>query len=367
MLAPPSPAVPAPVPAVAPPPPHITPRPARPRAWWHGLGVFVILAAFFLVLDASATGRLTWSLVVVLSIAFIVGGVTILQFLASADRADRRPFVTGAALLVAAVLLLPVAVALQSSPTTTETFTVANVPGIATLDLHVSEDTGHVSVAFARSPPFLVQAQVTHLGGLLSSHYPGDLTATNSTSGHTLTFAVATKAMSSLFFFGGHDIAVTVDDALAVTMQLFSATGNVEVDVPAHVVVTTPGITARVTTGSVVVHTTDAAFVSGASVQATSTTGSVTISIAQGTMHAGTVTVQGTSTTGSVTFDFNPSTSVAAKVASTVTTGSIHYDGAKYSGPADTLLYAPSATVYDGAAMKFSVNLQSTTGSINLG
>ena len=348
-------------------PPHITPRPVRPRAWWHGLGVFVILAAFFLVLDASATGRLTWSLVVVLSIAFIVGGVTTLQYLASPDRADRRPFVVGAALLGAAVLLLPVAVALQSAPTTTETFTVAGLPGITTLDLRVSEDTGHVSVGFARNPPFLVQAQVIHIGGLLSSHYPGDVTATNSTSGHTLTFTVATKTTSSLFFLAGHDIAVTVNEGLAVAMQLSSATGNIEVDVPAGVIVTTPGITTSVTTGNVVVHATDAAFVDGASIQATSTTGSVTISIDQGVVHAGTVTVQGTSTTGSVTFDFTGSTSVAAKVTSTVTTGSIRFDGTKYSGPADTLLYAPSSAAYDGAAMKFNVNLQSTTGSITLG
>src|SRR3990172_8714121 len=60
---PPTPVTPAAPPIAAPPPPHITPRPARPRAWWHGLGVFVILAAFFLVLDAGSTGRLTWSLV----------------------------------------------------------------------------------------------------------------------------------------------------------------------------------------------------------------------------------------------------------------------------------------------------------------
>ncbi len=75
-------------PAAPPPPPHITPRPVRPRAWWHPLGVFVILSAFFLVLDASATGRLTWSLVVVLSIAFIVGGIAVAV---SLRRAGRTP------------------------------------------------------------------------------------------------------------------------------------------------------------------------------------------------------------------------------------------------------------------------------------
>ena len=364
---PPTPVAPAAPPIAAPPPPHITPRPSRPRAWWHALGVFVILAAFFLVLDAGSTGRLTWSLVVVLSIAFIVGGVTVLQYLATPDRLDRRPFVAGAALLAAAVLLLPLAVALQSAPTTVETYTVPATPGTATLDLRVSEDTGRLTVAFAPDPPFLVQAVVTHVGGVLTSHYPGDVTYANSTAGRTLSVAIATKSTSSLFFLGGHDIAVTVNESLAVTMQLSSATGTVEVDVPAGVVVTTPGITATVTPGNVVVRTTDAAFVSGASVQATSTTGSVTVSIDQGSVHAGTVTVQGTSTTGSVTLAFTGTSSVAAKVTSAVTTGSIDFDGAKYSGPSETLLYAPSAAAYDTAAMKFNINLQSTTGSINLG
>lgn len=364
---PPPPAVPSPAPPAVPPPPHITPRPVRVRVWWHGLGVFVILAAFFMVLDASATGRLTWSLVVVLSIAFIIGGVTILQYLASPDRRDRRPFLAGAALVAAAVLLLPIAVALQSSPTTVETFTVPSDPFVNTVDLHVSEDTGRIAVQFAADPPFLVQARVTHIGGLFSSHYPGDLTATNTTSGRILTFTVATKSTTNFFFLGGHEIEVTVNANLAVSMQLSSATGNIAVDVPAGVVVATPGILASVTTGNVAVSAHDAAFVSGTSVQATSTTGSVTITIAQSSLHAGTVSVQGTSTTGSVTLGFTGSANAAAKVVSSVTTGSIHFDSAKYSGASETLLYAPSSAAYDAAATKFDVTLRSTTGSINIG
>ncbi len=364
---PPPPAV-VPIPAVAPPPaPHITPRPSRPRAWWHALGVFVILAAFFLLLDGAGTGRLTWSLVVVLSIAFIVGGVTVLQYLASPDRLDRRPFVAGAALLAAAVLLLPIAVALQSAPTTIETYTVAGPAAANTIDLRVSEDTGRIRVGFAPDPGYLARVVVTHVGGLLSSHYPGDVTFANTTAARTVSVSVATKSTSTLFFLGGHDIAITVNESLMVTMQLTSATGSIEVDVPSGVVVTTPGIAATVTTGSFNLRSTDAAFVDGATVQATSTTGSVGITIAQGEIHAGTVAVQGMSTTGSVALAFSGTTGVAAKVTSTVTTGSIDYDGAKYSGPSENLLYAPTSAAYDTAAMKFNVNLQSTTGSINLG
>src|SRR3990170_7116706 len=117
------PPAPPPTPSAMPPPPPMAPPPApmKPRVWWHGLGVFVIVAAFLLFIDLATTARVTWSIAAVLSLAFLIGMIMILQFLASPDRRDRRPFAAGAALLLAAVLLLPVALVFQSSPTTTQT------------------------------------------------------------------------------------------------------------------------------------------------------------------------------------------------------------------------------------------------------
>lgn len=53
-------------PSAAPPipPPTIPPLyypPDRPRAWWYPIGVWVILAAFFLFIDLSTDGQVTWS------------------------------------------------------------------------------------------------------------------------------------------------------------------------------------------------------------------------------------------------------------------------------------------------------------------
>jgi len=125
---------------------------------------------------------------------------------------------------------------------------------------------------------------------------------------------------------------------------------------------------ASVTTGNVAVSADEAHFEAGSTVRAQSTTGSVTIRITQTVAYAGTVVVQGQSTTGGVTFTFaRAGPEIAAKVTSTVTTGSITYDPSKYSGPSNALLYAPSPSAYDGAAMKFDVTLQSTTGSISIG
>jgi len=366
----PTPEAPPPAPPIAPPPrPYVGPlRPSRPRVWWHPLGVFAILAAFFLFVDYAGEGRVSWSLVVVLAIAFIIGGVAILQYLASPDRRDRRPFLAGAALLIAAVLLLPAAVALQSSPTTTDVFTEPVRPGIDTLALNVVDESGHVTVAFTATSAFLVRAEVTHLGGLFSSHYPGDVVVTNRSSDGVLEFNVTAKGVSGLFFFGGHDIVVTVNRAVAVQMVIASTTGSVQIDVPQGVLIRPTGILASVTTGNVAVSADEAHFEAGSTVRAQSTTGSVTIRITQTVAYAGTVVVQGQSTTGGVTFTFaRAGPEIAAKVTSTVTTGSITYDPSKYSGPSNALLYAPSPSAYDGAAMKFDVTLQSTTGSISIG
>ncbi len=36
--------------------------PARPRAWWYPIGVWVILSAFFAFLDLAATRTISWSI-----------------------------------------------------------------------------------------------------------------------------------------------------------------------------------------------------------------------------------------------------------------------------------------------------------------
>ncbi len=346
------------------PPAAVVPRPPPVRLWWHGLGVFAIVTVALLVLDIGANGRVTWSFVGVLSAAFIVGGVMMLQFLAAPDRKDRRPFVAGASLLIAAVFLLPVAVALQSSPTFTDTYTVPYRGGVTALALSVSDDVGRVTVRFAASPSYLLQAQVTHLGGLFSSHYPGDVVASNATAGNVLSFSVSAKGVSGLFFLGGHDIVVTVSSDLSTNMTLTSTTGSIDVVVPAGVSV--KGISATVTTGSVHVTTTDALFAAGAPFRALSTTGGVSIAITQTAAHPGTVGVVGASTTGGVSFTFNRGNGVAANVTAKVTTGSVNPDTSKYSGASNTLYYAPDLTTYRAASMKFEVSLSSTTGSIDL-
>ena len=346
----------------------VVPRPPRPRVWWHGIGVFVLIAVAFLAIDLAANQRITWSFVAVLSAAFIVGGIMVLQYLASGERLERRPLYAGVVLLVAAVLLLPVAVTLQSSPTYTQTITVPNQVGVSAVALAISADVGHVSVAFARNPGYLVQAVVKHIGGLFSSHYPGDVTNSTSLSSGTLTFDLVAKSVSGLFFLGGHDLQVTVSESVAVSMVLSSTTGNIEVVVPSGVRVASAGIAATVTTGNVAVFTTNAVFAAGSSLQAKSTTGQVTLSLNQTTAYAGTVAVTGTSTTGSISFTFDWGTGVAAQVSCSVTTGSVNAPGNKYAGTSATL-YAPDQATYDSSAtpMKFQVTLQTTTGSINLG
>ena len=354
--------------AVAPPAPPVLPRPPRAHVWWHGIGVFLLVSVALTLIDLAANERITWSLVAVLSVAFIVGGIMILQYVTSAERREHRALYAGAVLLVAAVILLPMAVALQSSPTFTETITVPGRAGVNTVALIVSADVGHVSVAFAPNPGYLVRAVVKHLGGLFSSHFPGDVTNATAVAGGTLTFTLAAKSAAGLFFLGGHDIDVTVSESASVTMLLTSTTGNIEVTIPRGVRVASGGIAATVTTGNVAILATDADFLAGASLQATSTTGQVTLSINQTTAYPGTVPVTGTSTTGGVTLTFVRGPGIAAQIASSVTTGSVNFASDKYTGT-NSLLYAPDQATYESGSttMKFQVTLKTTTGSINLG
>lgn len=362
----PPPSAPTPMPTPFAPPAAVVPRPPPVRTWWHGIGVFAIVAVALLVMDVGANARITWSFVGILSVAFIVGGVMVLQYLAAADRRDRRPFVAGASLLIAAVLLLPVAVALQSSPTFTETFTVPQRSGVTSVALAVSDDVGRVTVVFSSAASYLLQAQVTHRGGLFASHYPGDVAVSNATSGNALSFGIVAKGVSGLFFLGGHDIVVTIASGLAATMVLTSTTGDIDVTVPAGVTVGAAGIVANVTTGTVTLTSTNAVFAAGASLQARSTTGTVALSITQTASRTGVVHVLGASTTGTVAFTFARGSGVAAQVSSAVTTGSVNPDPSKYTGASNALLYAPDQATYDAATMQFVVTLTSTTGSIDL-
>jgi len=360
----PKPAVPTPPAPPAPPPAApAVPPPSRARAWWHGIGVFAIIALFLAFIDVAGTGRFTWSPAAILGVAFLAGAVMILHFLASPDRRDRRPFLAGAALFVIAVVLLPVALVVQSSPTTTQVLTVPFDAIVQRVALSVTNDVGEIRVAFAPTATFLVRAEVVHAGGFFSSHYEGDVTATNRTTGDVLAFAIVARGLAGFFFAGGHTVNVTVNRNLAVSLDLVSTTANIDVDVPAGVVV--EGIDATVTTGSIRVATSAADFADGATIQGTSTTGGVTFDVRQPAATANRVNVLGTSTTGGVTFAFTRGPEVAARVESQVGTGTVNFDTAKYEG-SDPLVYAPSQTVFEAAGMQFHVRLGSATGTINI-
>jgi len=362
------PPAPPPTPSAMPPPPPMAPPPApmKPRVWWHGLGVFVIVAAFLLFIDLATTARVTWSIAAVLSLAFLIGMIMILQFLASPDRRDRRPFAAGAALLLAAVLLLPVALVFQSSPTTTQTLpSVPFNPAVQKVDLVVSNDAGEISVAFAAGMPYLVRAEVVHQGGLFSSHYDGDVAATNATAGDTLTYTINAHGIAALFFAGGHKVSVTLHKDLAASLSLVSTTGNVYVDIPSGVEIRE--VETTVTTGNVNFLSANAVFMDDATVKGTSTTGNIHIEIGQTTAVPATVDVFGTSTTGNVVLEITRGPDVAARVDSSVTTGSIGFDQTKYQGTT-ALLYGPSQAMYESLAtvMKFNAVLRTTTGSIDI-
>lgn len=350
----------APRPAAAVPAPQPPPRP-----WWHGFGVFLIIAAFLFLIDFAGTRRLTWSLIAVLAVAFLLGGITILQWLASSDRRDPRPLVVGGALLLASVILIPAVFVFAASATTQETFIEPMRAGIESLSLQVHAETGQVTVTFAQQA-VLARVVVTHIGGPFATHSAGDVTMSNASVGRTLTLAVEARG-AAFFFGGGHDIAVTVNPTVSVTIEASTVTGDVDLSIPGGVVVEAGGISATATTGSITVEATDAAFVDGAVVRAQTTTGSVTLRVTQAIPYDGTVAVRGETTTGSLTFTFAHGADVGARVVSSVTTGSINADPSKYSGTSNGLLYAPSQAAYDAAGMKFSVDLRTTTGSISLG
>jgi hypothetical protein len=312
--------------------------------------------------DAAPDARLSWSLVAVPGLGFLAGGLLILQFLASPGRADRRPFFAGSALLVAALFLLPVAVAVQGRATTAESVEVAYDPAVRFVNLHVFADPGDVSVRFEDAPPYLVRAEIVHVGGVFSSHYDGDVVATNGTTGDTLAFRVSVRGLPGLFFVGGHEVRVSVHGNVSVSVALESTAGSLSLDVPPGVQVR--GIDATVTTtGNVALAVRHAAWANGATVRLSSATGSVTLDLVQSASGAGSVSVGATSTTGRVVVRFAPDGGVGAEVSTSAPPGAIGFDAAKYE-EASGLLYAPSRAGFEAAALKFIVQLATTTGSV---
>ena len=351
------PAAPTPASGALPPPPA-----SRPRAWWHPLGVTALVATCVGFVDAAPDARLSWSLVAVPGLGFLAGGLLILQFLASPGRADRRPFFAGSALLVAALFLLPVAVAVQGRATTAEAVEVAYDPAVRFVNLYVFADPGDVSVRFEDAPPYIVRAEIVHVGGVFSSHYDGDVVATNGTTGDTLAFRVSVRGLPGLFFVGGHEVRVSVHRNVSASVALESTAGSLSLDVPAGVEVR--GIDATVTTtGNVALTVRHAAWANGATVRLSSATGSVTLDLVQEASGAGSVSVGATSTTGRVVVRFAPDGGVGAEVSTSAPPGAIGFDSAKYEEVAG-LLYAPSRTGFEAANLKFIVQLATTTGSV---
>ncbi len=87
---------PGPAPAAAPPgmPPTVPPMyypPARARAWWYPIGVWVILAAFFLFVDVSTTGTVTWSVWPIGILGIFMLGFPLLHRLEEWSVRPRRP------------------------------------------------------------------------------------------------------------------------------------------------------------------------------------------------------------------------------------------------------------------------------------
>ena len=358
-------AVPGASPAPARPParPVLVPPPAGPRVWWHGLGVFTILAGFLLFIDAATTGRVTWSVAALLGLAFLLGAIMILQVLASPEPRDRRPLAAGAVLLVLSVVFLPVTLALQSGATTTDVFEVPYDPTIARLNLLATNEAGDTEVRFAPGIGYLVRVEIVHRGGLFTSHYEGDVVATNTSAGDTLSYRLTARGFVGLFFGGGHAIRVTVNDALSVDLDLQTTTGALTVDLPAGVKVRS--VDATVTTGSVSLASNGTDFGTGASLRATSTTGGVTIDLREPVGGAGIVSLAGTTTTGSVTYLFRGGGGSATKVESTAATGRVSLDPTWYEGTT-TLAYGPSEAAYDAASLLFDARLTTTTGSVSL-
>ena len=76
------------------PPPTVPPLyypPARTRAWWYPIGVWVILAAFFVFIDVATTGRITWSVWPVGILGIFMLGFPLLHRLEEWSSRPRRP------------------------------------------------------------------------------------------------------------------------------------------------------------------------------------------------------------------------------------------------------------------------------------
>ncbi len=63
--------------------------PARPRAWWYPIGVWLILSAFFLFVDASTTRTITWAYWPIGILGIFMVGFPILRLLE--ETMARRP------------------------------------------------------------------------------------------------------------------------------------------------------------------------------------------------------------------------------------------------------------------------------------
>lgn len=57
------------------------------RAWWYPIGVWAVLSAFFLFVDAAFTGAVTWSIWPIGFLGIFMVGFTLLRY---ADERSRR-------------------------------------------------------------------------------------------------------------------------------------------------------------------------------------------------------------------------------------------------------------------------------------
>lgn len=82
-----------PGPGTAPTVPQVAPPmmygPSQHHAWWYPIGVWVILAAFFVFLDASLTHAITWSVWPIGILGIFMVGIPLLNLLE--ERSSGRP------------------------------------------------------------------------------------------------------------------------------------------------------------------------------------------------------------------------------------------------------------------------------------
>ncbi len=71
------------------PQPLVVYSPARPRAWWYPIGVWVILSAFFVFLDLMTSGGIEWAYWPIGIIGIFMVGFPLLHLL-EARLSDRR-------------------------------------------------------------------------------------------------------------------------------------------------------------------------------------------------------------------------------------------------------------------------------------